>query len=59
MAKVSIRKDDYERVMEIAARAAKRSNSVVVVAKDRVEVQEPDDASRPVPHSDNATVKFT
>jgi hypothetical protein len=40
MAKVSIGKDEYQRVLEIAERAAKRTNSRVVVAADRLDLTE-------------------
>ncbi len=40
MAKVTIRKDELDLVLETARRAAKRTNSVVVVAEDRVDLTE-------------------
>ena len=40
MAKVAIRKDELELVVEIAKRAARRTNSVVVVAEDRLDLVE-------------------
>jgi hypothetical protein len=40
MAKVSIRKEDLARVLKIAERTAKRTNERVVVAHDRVELQD-------------------
>ena len=59
MAKVSIRKDDYDRVLEIAERAAKRTNSRVVVATDRLDFQEPAER-RPFKRDDEGTsVKFS
>jgi hypothetical protein len=39
MAKVSIRKEDLARVLQIAERTAKRTNERVVIAHDRVELQ--------------------
>ena len=39
MAKVSIRKEDLARVLQIAERTARRTNERVVVAHDRVELQ--------------------
>lgn len=59
MAKVSIRKDDYERVLEIAERAAKRTNSRVVVAMDRVDLQEAPEANRSATDAQPAGVKFS
>ena len=58
MAKVSIRKDDYDRVIEIAERAAKRTNSKVVVAFDRLDLQETtvEPSSR---KTEDATAKFS
>lgn len=40
MAKVSIRKDELDLVLETARRAAERTNSVVVIAEDRLELTE-------------------
>jgi hypothetical protein len=40
MAKVSIRKEDLARVLQVAERTAKRTNERVVVAHDRVELQD-------------------
>jgi hypothetical protein len=40
MAKVTIRKDELDLVLETARRAAKRTNSVVVVAEDRLDLTE-------------------
>jgi len=40
MAKVSIRKEDLERVRVIAERTAKRVNERVVIAHDRVDLQD-------------------
>jgi len=54
MAKISIGKDEYERVLEIAERAAKRTNSRVVVAVDRLNLQEsPSDKRSPVNDPDS------
>ncbi len=39
MAKVAIRKEDLERVLQVAERTAKRTNERVTVAHDRVELQ--------------------
>jgi hypothetical protein len=38
MAKVTVRKDELDLVVETARRAAKRTNSVVVVAEDRLDL---------------------
>ncbi|MBU6462551.1 MAG: hypothetical protein KGK01_00365 [Bradyrhizobium sp.] len=38
MAKVAIRKEELELLVETAKRAAKRTNSVVVVAEDRLDL---------------------
>jgi hypothetical protein len=40
MAKVSIRKEELDRVLQVAERTAKRTNERVVVALDRVELQD-------------------
>lgn len=42
MAKVTIRKDELDLVLETARRAAKRTNSVVVIAEDRVDLTDED-----------------
>lgn len=39
MPKVSIRREDLARILQIAERTAKRTNERVVVAHDRVELQ--------------------
>ncbi|WP_143106011.1 hypothetical protein [Bradyrhizobium sp. Gha] len=59
MAKVSIRKDDYERVLEIAERAAKRTNSRVVVATDRLDLHEPAERDRFTRDDEGVAVKFS
>jgi hypothetical protein len=59
MAKVSIRKDEYERVLEIAERAARRTNSRVVVAMDRVDVQEAPEVDRLATYAQPAAAKFS
>ena len=56
MAKVSIRKEDLARVLQIAERTAKRTNEKVVVAHDRVELQ--DDAAGNEPVQPDAAVSF-
>jgi hypothetical protein len=56
MAKVSIRKEDLARVLQIAERTAKRTNEKVVVAHDRVELQ--DDAGDKEPAQTDAAVSF-
>jgi hypothetical protein len=38
MAKVTIRKDELDLLVETAKRAAKRTNSVVIVAEDRLDL---------------------
>ena len=38
MAKVTIRKNELDKVVAIAKRAAMRTNSVVVVAEDRLDL---------------------
>ena len=40
MAKVTVRKDELDLVMETAKRAAKRTNSVAVLAEDRLDLAE-------------------
>lgn len=49
MARVTVRKDDLDRVVETAKRAAKRTNSVVVVREERLDVSndEPDEILPP------------
>jgi hypothetical protein len=39
MAKVSILKEDLDRVLQVAERTAKRTNERVVVAHDRVDLR--------------------
>jgi hypothetical protein len=60
MAKVSIRKEDLDRVVQVAKRTAKRTNERVVVAHDRVELQDTTegDTSFAGGGSDKATVSF-
>lgn len=45
MAKVTIRKEDLERVRLVAERTAKRTNERVVIAHDRVELQDDEQAT--------------
>ncbi|MCK1651805.1 hypothetical protein IVA88_10195 [Bradyrhizobium sp. 149] len=59
MAKVSIRKEDYERILEVAERAARRTNSRVVVAMDRVDLEEPSETTRPDANDRSAALKFS
>jgi hypothetical protein len=40
MAKVTIRKDELDLILETARRAAKRTNAVVVIAEDRVDLED-------------------
>ena len=42
MAKVSILKEDLDRVLQVAERTAKRTNERVVVAHDRVDLRSED-----------------
>lgn len=44
MAKVAIRRDELNQVLETVRRAAERTNSVVVVAEDRLVVTDSADA---------------
>lgn len=39
MAKVTIRKEDLERVRQVAERTARRTHERVIIAHDRVELQ--------------------
>jgi hypothetical protein len=50
MAKVSIRKDELDRVLQIAERTARRTNERVVVAHERVELQ--DEQARRLPSNE-------
>jgi len=45
MAKVSIRKEDLDRVLQVAERTAKRTNERVIVAHDRVDLLEAEDTT--------------
>jgi hypothetical protein len=47
MAKVSILKEDLDRVLQVAERTAKRTNERVVVAHDRVDLREDVDPEHP------------
>lgn len=40
MAKVTIRKEDLERVRRVAERTARRTHERVIIAHDRVELQD-------------------
>ncbi|WP_271593779.1 hypothetical protein [Bradyrhizobium sp. CCBAU 65884] len=44
MAKVTIRKEELERVRQVAERTARRTNERVIVAHDRVELQDDEQA---------------
>lgn len=56
MAKVAIRKEDLDRVVQVAERTAKRTNERVIVAHDRVDLQENDTPLRAA--GDCAAVNF-
>jgi hypothetical protein len=58
MAKVTIRKDELDLVLETARRAAKRTNSVVVVAEDRLDLTEETDCRAETPR-DGKPVLFS
>jgi hypothetical protein len=45
MAKVTIRKNELDQVVAIAKRAAMRTNSVVVVAEDRLDLADDRESS--------------
>ena len=59
MAKVSIRKEDYERVLEIAERTAKRTNTRVVVAMDRLDLKESSEPAHPAKPAYGKTVELS
>jgi hypothetical protein len=43
MARVAIRKEDLDRVVQVAQRTAKRTNERVIVAHERVDIQDSDE----------------
>jgi hypothetical protein len=55
MAKVTIRKDELDLLVETAKRAAKRTNSVVIVAEDRLDLTS-DTSPRPETPLDGKSV---
>ncbi len=58
MAKVKVRKDELDLVVETAKRAAKRTNSVVVVAEDRLDLAVDDSGCQVVTSPDTNAVVF-
>jgi hypothetical protein len=58
MAKVTVRKHDLDRVVETAQRAAKRTNSVVVVSEERLDLTDDDSAQAQSPGVTKATAIF-
>lgn len=58
MAKVAIRKEDLDRVVQVAERTAKRTNERVVVAHERVDLQDGEEGVRAPNCENKATVNF-
>jgi hypothetical protein len=58
MAKVAIRKDELDLVVEIATRAAKRTNSIVVIAEDRLDLVEDQNSQKQAPPKDKPVAMF-
>ena len=58
MAKVTVRKHDLDRVVETAKRAAKRTNSVVVVSEERLDLTDDDSVQTQSPGAPKAAAIF-
>ncbi len=58
MAKVTVRKGDLDRVVETAKRAAKRTNSIVVVSEERLDLADDDLAQTQAPSVTKAAAIF-
>jgi hypothetical protein len=59
MAKVAIRRDELNQVLETVRRAAERTNSVVVVAEDRLDVTEGAENHRERPRDQETAALIT
>jgi hypothetical protein len=59
MAKVAIRRDELNQVLETVRRAAERTNSVVVVAEDRLDVTEGAEDHREKPRDQERVALIT
>ena len=58
MAKVTIRKEDLERVRQVAERTARRTHERVIIAHDRVDLQDDADLNAERQDSEAGMVNF-